>query len=102
MAAANFSRDVLKMFYGSIKDEENQRLKEPSSPSSRGGFEIARNNFNQWLCVWQMQVTKGNKDLFKFFQKTKNSFINVCMNDVETKERKNTIWASCEILYDTR
>ena len=41
MAAANFSRDVLKMFYGSIKDKENQRLKEPSSPTSRGGFEIA-------------------------------------------------------------
>ena len=66
MAAANFSRDVLKMFYGSIKDEENQRLKEPSSRSSRGGFEIARNNFNQWLLVWQMRVTKGNKDLFNF------------------------------------
>ena len=46
MAAANFSRDVLDMFYGSIKDKEKQRLKEPISPSLRGGFEIARNNFN--------------------------------------------------------
>ena len=84
MAAANFSRGVLEMFYGSIKDEENQRLKEPISPSLRGGFEIVRNNFNQRFRVWKMQVTTGNKDLFKFFQKTKNSFINVYMNKVET------------------
>ena len=31
-----------------------------------------------------MRATKNNKDLFKFFQKTKNSFINVCTNEVET------------------
>ena len=31
-----------------------------------------------------MRATKNNKDLFKFFQKTKNSFINVCRNEVET------------------
>ena len=30
-----------------------------------------------------MQATNNNKDLFKFFQKKKNSFINVCMNEVE-------------------
>ena len=29
-----------------------------------------------------MHATKNNKDLFKFFQKTKNSFINVCKNEV--------------------
>ena len=68
MAAANFLRDVLEMFYGPI--EENQRLRAPISPSI-GGFKIVRNNFNQWLPVWKMQVTKNNKDLFKFFQKTK-------------------------------
>ena len=31
-----------------------------------------------------MRVTNNNKDLFKFFQKTKKSFINVCTNEVET------------------
>ena len=82
MAAANFSRDVLEMFYGPI--EENQRLIAPISPTIMGEFEIVRNNFNQWLRVWKMQATKNNKDLFKFFQKTKNSFINVCTNEVET------------------
>ena len=82
MATANFSRDVLEMFYGPI--EENQGLPTPISPSIRGGFEIVRNNFNEWLRVWKMQPTRNNKDLFKFFQKTRNSFINVCTNEVET------------------
>ena len=101
MATANFSRDVLEMFYGPI--EEKQRLIAPISPSIRGGFEIVRNNFNEWLCVWKMQVTKNNKDLFKFFQKTKNSFINVCTNEVETlKSVKIRIWPCCEILCDSR
>ena len=81
MAAANFSRDVLEMFYGPI--EESQGLITPIRPTIMGGFEIVRNNFDQWLRVWKMQVTKNNKDLFKFFQKTKTSFINVCTNEVE-------------------
>ena len=81
MAAANVSRDVLEMFYGPI--EENQTLTPPISPTVIGEFEIVRNNFDQWLCVWKMHATKNNKDLFKFFQKTKNSFINVCKNEVE-------------------
>ena len=84
MAAANFLIDVLEMFYGSILNEEKQTLRVPISPSIRNGFEIARNNFNQWLRVWKMRATKDNKDIFRFFQKTKNSFINVCMNEVET------------------
>ena len=84
MAAANFSRDVLEMFYVPILNEEKQRLRAPISRSIRGSFEIARNNFNQWLRVWKMRAKKDNKDTFKFFQKTKNSLINVCMNEVET------------------
>ena len=81
MAAANFSRDVLEMFYGPIED--NQRLNAPMTPDKIGEFEIVRNNFDQWLRVWKMRATKNNKDLFKFFQKTKNSFINVGKNEVE-------------------
>ena len=80
MAAANFSRDVLEMFYGPI--EENQTLTPPINPTVIGDFEIVRNNFDQWLRVWKMRATKNNKDLFRFFQKTKNSFINVCKNEV--------------------
>ena len=81
MAAANFSRDVLEMFYGPI--EEKQRLTPPINPTVIGEFEIVRNNFDQWLRVWKMHATKNNKDLFKFFQKTKSSFINVCKNEVD-------------------
>ena len=82
MASANFSRDVLEMFYGPIKDK--QRLPNPINPTVMGEFEIARNNFNDWLRVWKMKATKNNKDLFKFFQKTKNTFKNVCEKEVET------------------
>ena len=80
MAAANFSRDALELFYGPI--EENQRLRPPISPNIRGEFEIVRNNFNDWLRVWKKRATKNN--LFKFLQSTKNSFINVINNEVET------------------
>ena len=82
MAAANFSRDVLDMFYGPI--EVNQGLPTPISPAIilREGFEIVRNNFNEWLRVWRMWPTRNNKDLLKFFQKTKNYFVNVCTNEV--------------------
>ena len=81
MAAANFSRDVIEMFYGSI--DGNQRLPNPISPTM-GGFKIEKNNFNDWMRVWKMQAKNNNKDLFKFFQKTKDSFINVCKKEVET------------------
>ena len=81
MAAAIFSRDVLEMFYGPIEDK--QRLPNPIRPTIMGEFEIVRNNFNNWIRMWKMRVTNNNKDLFKFFQKTKNSFINVCTNEVE-------------------
>ena len=43
MAAANFSRDALEMFYGPI--EENQSLIVPISPTIIGEFETVRNNF---------------------------------------------------------
>ena len=69
MAAANFSRDVLEMFYGSISNDENQRLIASIRPRRRLDFEIVRNNFNQWLRVWKMRVPGGNKDILKFLPK---------------------------------
>ena len=60
MAAVNFSRDVLEMFYGPI--EKNQRLIAPINPSI-GGFEIGRNNFNQWLRVWKNADNKKQQRL---------------------------------------
>ena len=64
MAAANFSRDVLEMFYGSI--DKNQRLRPLISPNIRGEFEIVRNNFNDWLRVWKMRATKTTKTCSNF------------------------------------
>ena len=62
MAAANFSRDVIEMFYGTISQEENQGLRPAIRPRRRLDFEIVRNNFNQWLRVWKMRVQGGNRD----------------------------------------
>ena len=56
MAAANFSRDVLEMFYGSIEDK--QSLPDPIRP-----IEIVRTNFNKWFHVWGMEPTNNNNDL---------------------------------------
>ena len=77
MAAANFSRDVLQNFYGEIP--QYQRPRPAAGPSN---FEIERNDFNNWLRVWKMRVPKGTKDIFRFFQTTKNQFINVCRNEL--------------------
>ena len=71
-AAANFSRDVIEMFYKPILQEVQQRLRLPIIPSRRFDFEIVRNNFGEWLRVWKMRVPGGNRDLLKFFQRTKN------------------------------
>ena len=73
MAAANFSRDVLEMFYG--ENITQAPLPQPLRPTTRFGFVLARNDFNNWLRVWKMRVLQGNKDIFRFFQETKNSFI---------------------------
>ena len=83
MAAANFSRGVLENFYGEISHQENQRLPQPIRPKRRLDFKIERNEFNQWLRVWKMAVPQGNKDILKFFQKTKNSFIAVTRDEVQ-------------------
>ena len=97
MAAANFSRDALEMFYGPIHD--NQRLPDPINPTM-GEFKIERNNFNDWLRVWKMRATNKNKDLFKFFQSKKDYFINVCKREVETM-RSVKIQFSLNVAFHT-
>ena len=102
MAAANFSRDVLEMFYGPISQEENQRLRAPIRPRRRFDFEIERNNFNNWLRVWKMRVPGGNRDLLKFFQKTKTRFIDVCEHEVRTLKSVKIKFALLVIFYENR
>jgi len=49
MAAANFSRDVLEMFYGEISHQEG--LREPIRPNRRLDFEIEKtNSINGFAC----------------------------------------------------
>ena len=68
MAAANFSRDVLEMFYGPIEDK--QRLPTPISPTI-GGFKIERNNFNGWMRIWRKRTKKTTKTCLNSFKKRK-------------------------------
>ena len=75
MAAANFSRDVLEMFYG--ENLTQAPLPQPIMPTIRNGFVLVRNDFDNWLRVWKMRAPQGNKDIFTFFQETKNSFTHV-------------------------
>ena len=42
-----------------------------------------RNNFNNWLRVWKMEVRSGNRELFKFVQENKDEFIDVCRQEVD-------------------
>ena len=93
----------LKCFYGELLQEENQRLMSPIRPRRRLDFEIERNNFNQWFRVWKMRVPGGNRDLLKFFQKTKNRFEDVCREEVKKAEGcKNKLWAYCELLHQQK
>jgi len=81
MASANFSRDVLEMFYG--QNEENRRIRRPLRPNRRINFVLNGNNFNHRLRVWKMDVRRGNRDLFKFFQNNKDEFIDICQQEVD-------------------
>ena len=69
MAAANFSRDVLKMFYGSISNEENQRLRPPIRPRRRLDFEIVRNNFISMAPCLENEGPRRQQRHLEFFPK---------------------------------
>ena len=81
IAAANFWRDVLEIFYGSIPQDVQKQLMLPIRPTGRFDFTIVRNNFGEWLRVWKMRVLGGNRDLLIFFQRTKNRFVDVCEDE---------------------
>ena len=72
MAAARFSSNVLKTFYGPITEEENRNLLQPLQPERtilRDGFKISQSNFQEWLRVWIMNVSQtnpNNKDIYMF------------------------------------
>ena len=49
MAAANYTNDVLNMFYGEIREEENRNLPRPMLVYV--DFEKVRTDFKGWLHV---------------------------------------------------
>ena len=69
------------MFYGPV--EENHSLRRPLRPRRRIHFVINRNNFKNWLRVWEMDVRRGNRDLLKFIQRNKDEFTDICQQEVE-------------------
>ena len=89
MAAARYSSDVLQMFYGPITREQNRNLPEPLQPRYvvlYDGFLLSQNNFQEWLRVWRMDVSKenpNNKDLLMFASKNKAKFTDLVEQELQ-------------------
>ena len=88
MAAARFSSNVLKTFYGSITEEENRNLSQPLQPERtilRDGFKISQSNFQEWLRVWIMNVSQtnpNNKDIYMFKNANKEKYTNLIEQEI--------------------
>ena len=50
MAAANYTNDVLQMFYGAISEEENGNLRQPLLEYV--DFKLVQTDFRGWFHVW--------------------------------------------------
>ena len=90
MAAARYSSEVLQMFYGPIAEQENAGLPQPLEPNVvkiDDVFILARrNNFQEWLRVWKMVVSRRNvnkNDLLAFARENKEKFNNVVENEIK-------------------
>ena len=88
MAAARFSSDVIEKFYSPIAREQNRNLPHQLQPERvplRDGFKISQNNFQEWLRVWKMDVSKtnpNNKDIFMFKTENKEKYINLIEQEI--------------------
>ena len=80
MSAAKFSSNVLQKFYRPIAREQNRNLPQPLRPERvplRDTFKISQSNFQEWLRVWIMDVSKtnpNNKDIFMFARENKEKY----------------------------
>ena len=88
MAAANFSSDVLQMFYGQIPGVQNRNQREALTPKKLipyDTFIISQTNFQEWLRVWWMLVNELNpnsRDLFDFANYFKRKYTDVVKNEI--------------------
>ena len=88
MAAARFSSNVLQMFYGPITREQNRNLPQPLEPELvvlYEVFNISQINFQEWLRVLIMDVSKtnpNNKDLLMFARENKAKFTDLVKQEI--------------------
>ena len=89
MAAARFSSNVLETFYSPITREQNRNLPQPLQPELvplYDVFNISQSNFQEWLRVWIMDVSKTNlynHDLRVFARENKEKFTGLVEQEIE-------------------
>ena len=72
------------MFYGPITREQNRNLPQPLHPNNR--FLLSQSNFQEWLRVWRMDVSKenpNNKDLLMFARENKTKFTYLVEKEIQ-------------------
>ena len=88
MSAARFSSNVLEKFYSPITREQNRNLPQPLQPERvpvRDVFKISQSNFQEWLRVWIMDISKenpNNKDIYMFKNANKEKYINLIEKEI--------------------
>ena len=88
MAAARFSSNVLENFYSPLSRGQNRNLPQPLQPELvplRDGFKISQSNFQEWLRVWIMDVSKtnpNNKDILMFERENKEKYTNLIEQEI--------------------
>ena len=82
MAAANYTNDVLNMFYGEISEEEENRNL-PLPMLVYVDFEKVPTDFKGWLHMWKMNNPKNEYDFFTFANKNEYKFVNVVKKEME-------------------
>ena len=88
--SARYSSEVLQMFYGPITRGQNRNVPQPLEPDVVEIDDIfilaRRNNFQEWLRVWKMVVSRrnvNNNDLLAFARENKEKFTNVVENEIK-------------------
>jgi len=77
------------MFYGPIPEEENINLPEPLEPQLvvlYDRFLLSQSNFQEWLRVWRMAVSKrnpNNKDILMFARENKAKFTDLVEQEIQ-------------------
>ena len=88
MAAARFSSNVLEKFYSPLTREQNKNLPQPLQPELVPLYDtlkISQSNFQEWLRVWVMDISKTNpynKDILVFARENKEKFTDLIEQEI--------------------